>query len=442
MPAALTVPKLLAKLFWGLDDKPIESTQQNLEAALQLDYLKGSTCHWKKTDARLTQEDNGVSVLQARDRIRAKMREAVAEGRASRRSKHQKALSDAAAVAGEHKAIAAASQNKNARILRAVAKVLEEKDSIAEAAVVAQHNNLQLAKELAAGEPDEELLEGAEDTEPDQGVAAGSAEPPPKRRKAAPPTEKADAEHMKAKPTEGTDAAAAGAPAKKKSKATTLKRPAGSSSATRECSRLKRRSSNSDARGAAGASARLAVAPQVRFPKHFTTQLKDLFAESDARQEESMAWLVGVEIDGWTVLTDLVVTPHEQRNASFVVTQEGEEKLRQFMERAGDDAVLFGWVHSHHTGLQRHASAADLQSQCVHQGSAAHPFVMCIVWGRGVEDSAGMSVEWIKPERLPTLRARGGVIDESLQSEEIVADYLEPVKFECKGRNARTFFNF
>ena len=71
MPAALTVPKLLAKISWGLDDKPIESTQQHEEAARELDYLKGSTSHWNQTDARLTQEVNGVSVLQARDRIRA-----------------------------------------------------------------------------------------------------------------------------------------------------------------------------------------------------------------------------------------------------------------------------------------------------------------------------------------------------------------------------------
>ena len=187
MPAALTVPKLLAKLSWGLDDKPIESTQQHEEAARQLDYLKGSTSHWSQTDVRLTQEVNGVSVLQARDRIRAKMREAVTEGRASRRSKHQKALSDTAAIADEHEAVAEASKGKNARVLRAVANLLQEKDSIARAAVVAQENNLQLARELHAGEPDEELLEEAEETEPAETAAPGPAEPPPKRSKTAPP---------------------------------------------------------------------------------------------------------------------------------------------------------------------------------------------------------------------------------------------------------------
>ena len=186
MPAILTAHRLIAKLTWGLDDNAIGSTAQHEEAARQLDYLKGSTSHWSPADTRLTQPVNGVSVLQARDRIRAKMREAVADGRASRRSKHQKALSDAAAVAEEQEAAAAASQRKNAHVLRAVAKLLEEKDRIARSAVVAQHNNLQLAKELGAGEPDEELLEGAEDTEPDQAVVAGSAEPPPKRRRATP----------------------------------------------------------------------------------------------------------------------------------------------------------------------------------------------------------------------------------------------------------------
>ena len=126
-------------------------------------------------------------MLQTRDRIRAKMREAVVERRASRRSKHQKALSDAAAIADEHEAVAEASKGKNARVLRAVANLLQEKDSIARAAVVAQENNLQLARELHAGEPDEELLEEAEETEPAEAAAPGPAEPPPKRSKTAPP---------------------------------------------------------------------------------------------------------------------------------------------------------------------------------------------------------------------------------------------------------------
>ena len=60
MPAALTVPKLLAKLCWGLDDKPIESTQNHEEAARQLDYLKGSTSHWRQTDARLPYRAYGL----------------------------------------------------------------------------------------------------------------------------------------------------------------------------------------------------------------------------------------------------------------------------------------------------------------------------------------------------------------------------------------------
>ena len=145
MPAILTAHRLIAKLTWGFDDKAIASTAQHEEAARQLDYLKGSTSHWSPADTRLTQPVNGVSVLQARDRIRAKMREAVAGGRASRRSKHQKALSDAAAVAEEQEAAAAASQRKNAHVLRAVTKLLEEKDSIARSGVVAQQNNLQLA---------------------------------------------------------------------------------------------------------------------------------------------------------------------------------------------------------------------------------------------------------------------------------------------------------
>ena len=166
MPAALTAPKLVAKLTWGLDAAPIESTAQHQEAARQLDYLKGSTHRWIPTDNRLTQPVNGVCVLQACDRIRAKMREAVAEGRASRRSKQQKALSDAAETAEVHEQAAKLSEHKNDRVLRTIAKLLAEKDSISRDAVVGQHNNLQRAGELQAGEPDEELPEEAHDTEP------------------------------------------------------------------------------------------------------------------------------------------------------------------------------------------------------------------------------------------------------------------------------------
>ena len=47
MPAALTAAKLLEKLTWGKDDAAIETTMQHEEAARQLDYLKGSTSHWR-----------------------------------------------------------------------------------------------------------------------------------------------------------------------------------------------------------------------------------------------------------------------------------------------------------------------------------------------------------------------------------------------------------
>ena len=81
MPAALTVPKVLARLSWGLDDQPIESTTQHEEAARLLDYLKDSTSHWRQTDARFTQQVDGVAVLQARDRIRPKLRAAIAQAK-------------------------------------------------------------------------------------------------------------------------------------------------------------------------------------------------------------------------------------------------------------------------------------------------------------------------------------------------------------------------
>ena len=165
MPAALTAPKILAKLTWGLDAAPIASTAQHEEAARQLDYLKGSTHRWNPADTRLTQQVDGVSVLQARDRIRVKMREAVAAGRASRRSKHQKALGDAAAAAEVLEQAAEASEHKNERVLRAITKLLAEKDGIAKAAVAGQLSSLQLARELHAGVPDEELPEEANDTE-------------------------------------------------------------------------------------------------------------------------------------------------------------------------------------------------------------------------------------------------------------------------------------
>eukprot|EP00959_Pyramimonas_sp_CCMP1952_P187962 3930196-Pyramimonas_sp.AAC.1 len=63
------------------------------------------------------------------------MREAVAQGKASRRSKQQKALSDAAELADAHEKSVEASKRKNERVLRAVARLLEEKDIIASSAV-------------------------------------------------------------------------------------------------------------------------------------------------------------------------------------------------------------------------------------------------------------------------------------------------------------------
>ena len=142
MPAALAAPKILAKLTWGLDTVPIETTAQHEEAARQLDYLKRSTHRWSPADGRHTEQVNGVSVLQARDRIRAKMREAVAAGRASRRSKHQKALSDTAEAAETQEQAAEAPERKNERLPRALAKLLAEKDSTAKAAVAGQLSSL------------------------------------------------------------------------------------------------------------------------------------------------------------------------------------------------------------------------------------------------------------------------------------------------------------
>ena len=173
MPAALSVQNILARLTWGLDDAAIESTAQREEAARQLDKLKGSTSRWRPTDTRLTQQVNGVSVLQARDHIYDKIREAVDEGRASRCTKHEKTLSVATAVAEEHEAAAEASESKNARVLRALANPLQEKDFIARAAVVAQH--LQLARELHEGEPDEEAASEEESVAPVAPAAAASA---------------------------------------------------------------------------------------------------------------------------------------------------------------------------------------------------------------------------------------------------------------------------
>ena len=185
MPAALTPAKLLAGLSWGVDDKPIESTVEHAEAGRQLEKLIGSTNRWCETDIRLTREVNGVSVTQARDKIRAKMREAVAQGRASRRSKHEDAIIKAEATADVHEAVAKASSASGDRLLCTVAKYVEENKAFAHSSVVAQRNTIQLAKELHMGEPDEDVAseEGAEKEE--------APVPPPsgkKGRKAPPPS--------------------------------------------------------------------------------------------------------------------------------------------------------------------------------------------------------------------------------------------------------------
>jgi len=90
MPAALTAAEVLDNLSWAKCDAQIESTPHHEEAAMQLIRLHQSTSKWKKADPRHTQLVDGVSVLQARILIGAKMREAVFCGRADRCSKQKR----------------------------------------------------------------------------------------------------------------------------------------------------------------------------------------------------------------------------------------------------------------------------------------------------------------------------------------------------------------
>ena len=89
MPAALTAAQVLENLSWAKCDAQIESTPHHEEAAMQLNRLHQSTSKWKKADPRHTQLVDGVSVSQARILIGAKMREAVACGRADRYSQKE-----------------------------------------------------------------------------------------------------------------------------------------------------------------------------------------------------------------------------------------------------------------------------------------------------------------------------------------------------------------
>ena len=106
MPAALTAAEVLEDLSWAKCDAQIESTPHHEEAAMQLNRLHQSTSKWKKADPRHTQLVDGVSVSQARILIGAKMREAVACGRATRYSQKERKhntsarqqLADAAAL--------------------------------------------------------------------------------------------------------------------------------------------------------------------------------------------------------------------------------------------------------------------------------------------------------------------------------------------------------
>ena len=86
MPAALTAAQVLDNLSWAKCDAQIESTPHHEEAAMQLIRLHQSTSKWKKADPRHTQLVDGVSVSQARILMGAKMREAVACGKATRYS--------------------------------------------------------------------------------------------------------------------------------------------------------------------------------------------------------------------------------------------------------------------------------------------------------------------------------------------------------------------
>ena len=103
---ALTAAQVLDNLSWAKGDAQIETTPDHEEASMQLIRLHQSTSKWKKADPRHTQLVDGISVSQARILIGAKMREAVACGRATRYSQKERKqntsarqqLADAAAL--------------------------------------------------------------------------------------------------------------------------------------------------------------------------------------------------------------------------------------------------------------------------------------------------------------------------------------------------------
>ena len=86
---ALTAAQVLDNLSWAKGDAQIETTPDHEEASMQLIRLHQSTSKWKKADPRHTQLVDGISVSQARILIGAKMREAVACGRADRYSQKE-----------------------------------------------------------------------------------------------------------------------------------------------------------------------------------------------------------------------------------------------------------------------------------------------------------------------------------------------------------------
>ena len=132
-------------------------------------------------------------------------------------------------------------------------------------------------------------------------------------------------------------------------------------------------------------------------------------------------------------MEQIVVCEHTMETASVAATERGEEALAGHMN-AHPEWNVIGWCHSHHTKLQRVASAADLKAQGSHQAHALNAFLMVIVWAKGIEESSGMSVQCIKPDRMSALEANGWCIDTGIDSEEQVEDYLMDVPWQLAGK--------
>ena len=167
----------------------------------------------------------------------------------------------------------------------------------------------------------------------------------------------------------------------------------------------------------------------AQVPANILTELHRLFAASDHAKLESMCWwLCSARCDPLKPrLQAILVTEHASTSATVELTSTGTTQLGDWLAK-NPGFKIFAWCHSHHAGLLRLASTADLKQQYnFHLSERPNQMLMVIVWRRGVESRGGFSVQRLMPSRFEELSRASGNINTALHE---VREFLEDVPIE------------